>query len=115
MENEFATVRESDVIRGVYFIEPKPVEDERGRFAEAFRREWIPGGKEMVQVNRSVSKVGVLRGMHYHLFQADFWLVTSGSAFIALYDHRATSPTAERSEMLEVKQGQDLGIYIPPG
>ena len=115
VENEFAVIRESDVVTGVYFIHPKAVTDDRGRFAEIYRRDWVPGGREMVQSNRSFSRAGVLRGMHYHLFQADYWFVTAGDAFIALYDHRATSPTAEKTEMLEVKEGNDLGIYIPPG
>lgn len=114
-ENEFAVIRKSGVINGVFFVEPKPVDDDRGRFAEIFRREWIPGAREMVQTNRTVSRAGVLRGMHYHLFQADYWYVTSGQMFIALYDHRATSKTAEKVETIEVPEGKELGIYIPPG
>jgi dTDP-4-dehydrorhamnose 3,5-epimerase len=115
VENEFAVIRPSEVIDGVFFIQPKGIEDERGKFAEIYRAEWLPGGKHMVQANRSVSRAGVLRGMHYHLFQADYWFMTSGDAFVALYDHRATSKTAEKSETFEVKDGEDTGIYIPPG
>ena len=115
LENEFATVKTSDVIAGVHFIHPKTIEDERGRFAEIFRGEWIPGAREMVQVNRSFSKAGVLRGMHYHLFQADYWIVTEGHAFVALYDFRATSKTAEKSQTFEIKASEPTGVYIPPG
>jgi dTDP-4-dehydrorhamnose 3,5-epimerase len=115
VENEFAAIRPSEVIDGVYFIQPKAVSDDRGRFSEVFRREWLEGAKEMVQVNRSFSKAGVLRGMHYHLFQADFWFIPSGHAFVALYDHRGSSKTAEKSETFEIKEGDDTGIYIPPG
>jgi dTDP-4-dehydrorhamnose 3,5-epimerase len=115
MESEFATIRASDVIQGVTFVEPKAISDERGSFAEIFRREWIDGAGEMQQVNRSVSKANVLRGMHYHLFQADYWYVTSGHAFVALYDFRGSSRTAEKSETFDVKDGDNVGIYIPPG
>lgn len=115
LENEFAIIRPSEVINGVYFVQPKNIEDERGRFAEIFRGEWIPGAREMVQVNRSFSKAGVLRGMHYHLFQADYWYIVSGQAFIALYDFRATSKTAEKVETFEIKEGEGGGVYIPPG
>lgn len=114
-ETEFASVRASDTIEGVYFVEPEVISDDRGSFAEIFRRTWVPGANEMVQANRSISKAGVLRGMHYHLFQADYWYITSGQAFIALFDFRGSSKTAEKAETLEVKDGDNLGIYIPPG
>ena len=115
MENEFASVRASDHIDGVHFVQPKPIDDDRGRFAEIFRQDWIPGAREMVQVNRSFSKAGVLRGMHYHLFQADYWYVIQGHAYVALFDFRASSKTAEKSETFEIKEGDDTGLYIPPG
>ncbi|HEX9775926.1 MAG TPA: dTDP-4-dehydrorhamnose 3,5-epimerase [Actinomycetota bacterium] len=115
METEFAVTTPSDVIDGVTFVHPKPIADERGSFTEVFRSEWIPGAKGVVQMNRSRSKNGVLRGMHYHLFQADYWFVAEGTAFIALFDFRGSSKTAEKSETLEIKEGDDVGIYIPPG
>ena len=108
-------VRESDAIQGVYFVEPESFEDDRGRFTEIFRREWIPNAREMLQVNRSESRAGVLRGMHYHLFQADFWYLTAGRAFVALFDFRAASKTPEALQTFEVSAADNLGIYIPPG
>lgn len=112
-------VKPSDVIEGVLFITPESYDDERGRFVETYRSEWVqqvhPAAPSMVQSNRSESKAGVLRGMHYHLFQADYWYLSHGSAFVALYDFRASSRTAEKTETLTIKEGQDLGIYIPPG
>jgi dTDP-4-dehydrorhamnose 3,5-epimerase len=108
-------IRASEVIDGVYFVHPDAATDDRGRFVEIFREEWVPGARKMVQVNRSESRTNVLRGMHYHLFQADYWYVTQGHAFVALFDFRAASKTAEKLETLEVKEGDDVGIYIPPG
>ena len=110
-----AGVAPSEVIDGVYYVHPDSAVDDRGRFTEIFREEWVPDARKMVQVNRSESKANVLRGMHYHLFQADYWYVTHGHAFIALFDFRAASKTAEKTETLEIKEGDDRGIYIPPG
>lgn len=115
MSAEFAAVKPSEIIKGVYFIHPQPIHDDRGRFLEIYRTEWVPGARPMVQSNRSLSKAGVLRGMHYHLFQADYWYFTGGEVTVALYDNRASSSSAEKSEVFTVKDGEDLGIYIPPG
>jgi dTDP-4-dehydrorhamnose 3,5-epimerase len=115
MSSEFAEATASAVIKGVYFVDPKPIEDPRGRFLEIYRTEWINGARPMVQSNRSFSRAGVLRGMHYHLFQADYWYFSQGEVFVCLYDARASSSTAEKVETFTVKDGEDRGIYIPPG
>jgi dTDP-4-dehydrorhamnose 3,5-epimerase len=69
----------------------------------------------MVQGNVSFSKKGVLRGMHYHLKQADFWLVPSGHVRAALYDMRPGSPTRGANEMLDLGDTNRVGLYIPKG
>lgn len=108
--------RESEQIRGVYIVPLRAATDERGYFFESFRRSWLPPGvPEMVQGNVSFSKAGVLRGMHYHLRQADFWLVPTGHVRAALVDLRSTSPTRGASQVLELGEEHPLGIYIPPG
>jgi dTDP-4-dehydrorhamnose 3,5-epimerase len=105
----------SQRIAGVYLIRLGDRPDDRGRFLEVFRRSWVPGSREMVQANRSDSRAGVLRGMHYHLFQADFWHVAAGRIFTALFDLRTSSPTRGRAETLEMGEGDDMGVFIPPG
>lgn len=102
-------------IEGVFVVALQEWPDERGRFVETFRREWIPGCREMVQGNRSDSKAGVLRGLHYHLFQADFWYAPAGRAIAALYDFRESSPTKGNWDLVEFGDGNNVGIYIPPG
>ena len=93
-----ATVTESDVIAGVYVVEPAVWGDERGYFVETYRREWIPHGREMVQANRADRQAGAIVGLHYHLHQADYWYVPAGRARVVLHDLRAGSPpTAPRS------------------
>lgn len=107
--------RQSDRIQGVYVVPLKAFADDRGYFFESFRRGWIPGVRDMVQGNVSFSKAGVLRGMHYHLKQADFWLVPSGRVRAALADLRVSSPTRGASEMLDMGEGNPVGLYIPKG
>ena len=41
-----------------------------------------------VQANLSISAQGVLRGLHYHRRQLDYWVVPRGRAFVALVDVR---------------------------
>jgi dTDP-4-dehydrorhamnose 3,5-epimerase len=115
-----AEIVESSLIKGVFHAHLKAHGDPRGRFMETYRREWFPGGKEMVQGNRSDSIGGVLRGMHYHFKQADYWYVLRGQVFVALFDARKGGPTYGASEtfvMGEVDNPheRDRGVYIPPG
>jgi dTDP-4-dehydrorhamnose 3,5-epimerase len=107
--------RESSVIAGVYVVPLRSFADDRGYFFESFRKSWVPGVREMVQGNVSFSQAGVLRGMHYHLKQADFWLVPSGSVRAALYDMRVSSASRGRSETIELGQKHPFGLYIPKG
>ncbi len=87
------TVTESDVIRGVYVVEPDIHGDERGLFIETYRREWIPGAREMIQANRSNKQAGALVGIHYHLHQSDYWYVPFGTMRVVLHDLREGGPT----------------------
>jgi dTDP-4-dehydrorhamnose 3,5-epimerase len=107
--------RESKLIAGVHVVPLRSFADDRGYFFESFRKSWVPGAREMVQGNVSFSKKGVLRGLHYHLKQADFWVVPQGLARAGLYDMRASSPTRGKSETIELGQGNEFGLYIPPG
>lgn len=107
------SIEELKQIAGVHLIRLREHGDDRGRFLETFRRTWIPGAREMVQANRSDSRAGTLRGMHYHLFQADYWNLVSGRAVAGLYDFRGSSPTSGASATIEL--ADDVGLYIPPG
>jgi dTDP-4-dehydrorhamnose 3,5-epimerase len=103
-------------IDGVLLLRLTGHPDVRGSLTELYRRSWIPRGKAFVQSNLSVSRPNVLRGVHFHRRQADYWCLLSGTAFVGLYDLRAGSPT-ERSAA-ELRIGADehrYGLYIPPG
>ena len=115
-----STVSESELIAGVFVVEPKKFGDERGYFIENYRREWFPNGREMVQGNRGNRVAGCLVGLHYHLHQADYWYVPFGHARVVLHDLRAGGPTdvaTQTFDLGEVDGGEPnhLGIFIPPG
>jgi len=102
-------------IAGVHAVPFRSFSDSRGYFFESFRRSWIPGARDMVQGNCSFSKTGVLRGLHYHLKQADFWAVPSGRVRAVLYDLRLSSPTRGVGVADVMDREQPFGLYIPRG
>jgi dTDP-4-dehydrorhamnose 3,5-epimerase len=105
----------SALIEGVCRVSFRRFDDSRGYFYETYRRSWIPGAREMVQGNSSLSRAGVLRGMHYHLKQADLWSVPDGLVRAALFDFRASSPTFRAVEIVELSGERPFALYIPKG
>src|SRR3712207_1110217 len=95
-------IEQSDAIRNVVIVTPDVHGDNRGRFVETFRKEWVPGAAEMVQANRADRKEGALVGLHYHLHQADYWYVPFGRAVVVLHDLRASSATNGATLTLEI-------------
>ena len=111
-----ANLNESEQIQGVLLAELKAFGDERGRFAETFRKEWFPQRSwERMQVNRSESQAGVLRGLHYHHHQVDYWHCVSGRIRVGLCDLRPRSSTRDASQLIELGQDSLQGLYIPCG
>ena len=112
-------------IAGVYLVPLVAHHDSRGFVAEQFRRSWVPGAREAVQANLSRSAPNVLRGLHFHRRQADYWTILEGSAFVGLYDLRRGSPTedvglgvriaAEDLRCLSIPRGVAHGFYTPDG
>jgi len=105
----------SEKIEGIRIVPFRSFGDDRGYFFESYRRSWLPEMREMVQGNCSFSKKGVLRGLHYHRKQADFWAVPSGLVRAALYDFRADSPSRGVAMTLELGGKDPMGLYIPKG
>ena len=115
-----AAVSPCEAISGVFLVAPEVHSDERGVFVETYRREWIPGAREMIQANRGDRLAGSLVGLHYHLYQADYWYVPVGQARVVLHDLRAGSPTDGSTVALPLGTEPDgvnrhRGVYIPPG
>jgi dTDP-4-dehydrorhamnose 3,5-epimerase len=69
-----------------------------------------------VQANVSTSAPGVLRGLHLHRRQLDYWVVSDGRAFVSLVDIRpaladgTAEPTVETREL-----AADDWVVIPAG
>ncbi len=115
-----ASVSESTKITGVFHVVPTVHRDNRGLFVETFRREWIPGGREMIQANRADRAAGCIVGLHYHLHQADYWYVPFGRARVVLHDLRTGSTTEGTTEVFdlgtpETGESDHAGVFIPPG
>ena len=109
-------LRRSERIVGVAITELKAFGDERGWFAESFRSEWFPHiSWEQFQCNRSESRAGTVRGLHYHHQQADYWQCLAGNLRVGLYDLRRSSPTRGQGEILQLDHRQPQGLFIPPG
>jgi dTDP-4-dehydrorhamnose 3,5-epimerase len=102
-------------IAGVRLIDLQIREDLRGSFLELYRQSWIEAGGGAVQANLSRSSPGVLRGMHFHRRQWDYWCPVAGQAFIALADLRDGSPTRGEIMTLGVSGDEPRGLFIPPG
>lgn len=112
--------------------------DERGSFRELWRASAFPaigeaeagvagagegggGGAaepHFVQANLSTSAAGVLRGLHYHRRQLDYWTVLSGRALIALVDVRPllTGGGPGARAVVETRElAADDWVVIPAG
>ena len=94
-------------IPGVCLRELTVHADERGSFVETYRAEWFPDRPKMLQSNRADSVGGVLRGLHFHRRQADYWYVTSGRILVALADLRPGSPTQGKTAILSGRDQQN--------
>jgi len=102
--------------------------DSRGSFREIWRASAFPAmnaaetgaaaGSEprFVQANLSSSAAGVLRGVHYHRHQLDYWTVIAGRAFVALIDVRPlVASSAARAVVETLELAVDDWIVIPAG
>lgn len=102
-------------IDGTIVFPLKMFGDSRGGLYEAFRASWIKSRFEVTQWNVSRSAAGVVRGLHYHRLQTDYWLVPDGHVRVALVDMRPKSPTHRKALCLELNSTQPQSLLIPPG
>ena len=108
-------------IDGVYVIEPKVFEDNRGYFFESFKQqefEQAVGYNDFVQDNESKSNYGVLRGLHYQkgeYSQAKLVRVIRGKVLDVAVDLRKSSPTFGKYVMVELSEDNKHQLFIPRG
>lgn len=106
---------------GVLIIEPKVFGDDRGFFFESFNlrefREATGVTLDFVQDNHSMSRKGVLRGLHYQVKhpQGKLVRVVTGSVFDVAVDLRRSSPTYGRWFGVELSADNKRQLWIPPG
>lgn len=106
---------------GLFVIEPKVFEDERGYFYESYNRIKLKEQGidiDFVQDNQSKSNYGVTRGLHYQLnpkAQTKFVRVLQGSIYDVAVDIRKNSPTYGKWFGIELSSENKKQIFIPKG
>ena len=104
---------------GVLLIEPDIHGDDRGWFmeifhVETFRRLGLP--TEWAQDNQSMSKRGVVRGLHYQLHQPQGKLVrcVRGEILDVAVDIRRGSPTFGQWDSVRLTAQNRQMLWVPP-
>lgn len=105
---------------GILLIEPRVFGDDRGHFFEAWSNSrYGEAGLEgpFVQDNLSVSRRGVLRGLHYQHPNGQGKLVTvlDGSVYDVVVDIRRGSATFGRWWGTELDGESHRQLWVPPG
>lgn len=103
-------------IQGLRLRLHKAFKDERGVFTEPYR--FGKGGdpieeSKKQQINIVYSNADVIRGMHYHTRQYDYWFMAQGSIIGNFVDLRQDSSTFLKTERLRLSGWK--GVLIPPG
>jgi len=107
-------------LSGVLIIEPKVFGDQRGYFMETWNQAGYAaaGIKEtFVQDNLSLSKKGILRGLHFQKpnTQGKLVYVLQGEVFDVIVDIRVGSPTFGKAINVLLTADNKRQAYIPPG
>lgn len=108
-------------LEGLMLIEPVCWEDSRGFFLETYHREVFQANGiavEFVQDNLSMSRKGVLRGLHAQggvQAQGKLVRVIHGRVYDVAVDVRVGSPTFGQHYALELSADNQRSFWIPPG
>jgi dTDP-4-dehydrorhamnose 3,5-epimerase len=111
----------STAIPDVLIIEPKVFGDDRGWFFESFNEKEFSDavGRDItfVQDNHSLSKKGVLRGLHYQMEQTQAKLVrvARGAVYDVAVDLRQSSQTFGKWIGVELSDENKKQLWIPEG
>lgn len=105
----------------VLLIEPQLFGDERGFFLESWNQqrfdELVGQPTRFVQDNHSLSRRGVLRGLHYQVAQTQGKLVrvVQGQVFDVAVDLRRSSPRFGQWAGVTLSAQDKRQLWIPPG
>jgi dTDP-4-dehydrorhamnose 3,5-epimerase len=105
---------------GVLIVECRVYRDDRGHFVEVWQEgRYREAGLDVafVQDNLSVSRRGVLRGLHYQHpgGQGKLVSVAQGAVYDVAVDVRRGSPTFGRWTAAELSAENGRQMYVPPG
>ena len=109
-------------LEGVLIFEPKTYRDNRGSFVESFNHKVFAEATNnkytFVQDNQSLSKKGVLRGLHFQNpphAQGKLVRVLQGAALDVAVDIRKGSATYGQAFSVELTPENNKQLWIPPG
>jgi dTDP-4-dehydrorhamnose 3,5-epimerase len=109
-------------IPGVFVLEPKRREDERGFFARTWcAEEFAAHGLDTRVAQCSISfnpRAGTLRGMHYQAAphgETKVVRCTAGAVYDVALDLRPDSPTFRRWTAVELSAENRVAHYLPGG
>lgn len=107
-------------MKGLYIIEPTIHIDERGYFMETYNQNDMQKAgldTNFVQDNQSLSKKGVLRGLHFqkNFPQKKLIRVISGTIFDVVVDIRKSSKTFGQWYGIELNSTDKKQFYISEG
>ena len=112
---------EKTPFEGLLIITPNVYYDERGYFFESWNSHaahTLGLDLHFVQDNQSLSKKGVLRGLHFQVppfEQGKLVRVITGSVLDIVVDLRKGQPTYKKYYALELNDRSRQMLYIPPG
>jgi dTDP-4-dehydrorhamnose 3,5-epimerase len=109
-------------IEGAWVFTPQVHSDDRGSFAEAFRGAEFAADLgyrlDVAQVNCSVSRRGVIRGVHYADVppgQAKYVTCMAGAILDVVVDLRAGSPSFGKWEAVQLDAGTRRAVFLAEG
>jgi dTDP-4-dehydrorhamnose 3,5-epimerase len=109
-------------IQGSWVFEPRKFDDDRGSFHEVFKlsqiSEVLGRAFEVKQVNHSISKAGVIRGIHWADVppgQAKYVSCFRGSIWDVVVDIRVGSPTFGQWDAVDLSAENGKCVLIEEG
>lgn len=109
-------------LEGCYIIEPQVFSDERGFFFESFQKDRMERALgltlDFVQDNQSISKQGVLRGLHFQKgthAQSKLVQVLHGEVLDVVVDLRKGSVTFGQHVKIILSDVNRRSVFVPKG
>jgi len=108
-------------IDGALLFRPEPHVDDRGFFCRTFDADVVRAAgldpAAFIQHSQSRSVRGVVRGLHVRRGDGEAKLVrcSSGAIFDVVVDLRSASPTYRNWESFELRDDEQVTLYVPAG